>query len=281
MRKRKYILGVLAIASLALTTVLASQPRTVEAKSNKQETITVVTGGEPRPFTFEENGKLKGHNIELVKAVFKKLPQYKLKIVRTDFKAIFPGLSSGRYQVAVNNLAKNEEREKNYLFTDPIFKNSYVVIFNKDSKIAKKAQSWSDLAGLSTVGSPGVNSTTAIEDYNKTNPDKTITLNYSAEDLKAQLEGVESGKYDFLVMDKPMFEYYQKEYKLNLVGKNVSGDLEKQLLPEPYSYFVLAKDDTKLAKEINKALKEVVKDGTCKKINEKYFDQDYSPSYDD
>lgn len=281
MRKRKYILGVLAIASLALTTVLASQPRTVEAKSNKQETITVVTGGEPRPFTFEENGKLKGHNIELVKAVFKKLPQYKLKIVRTDYKAIFPGLSSGRYQVAVNNLAKNEEREKNYLFTDPIFKNSYVVIFNKDSKIAKKAQSWSDLAGLSTVGSPGVNSTTAIEDYNKTNPDKTITLNYSAEDLKAQLEGVESGKYDFLVMDKPMFEYYQKEYKLNLVGKNVSGDLEKQLLPEPYSYFVLAKDDTKLAKEINKALKEVVKDGTSKKINEKYFDQDYSPSYDD
>lgn len=281
MRKRKYILGVLAIASLALTTVLASQPRTVEAKSNKQETITVVTGGEPRPFTFEENGKLKGHNIELVKAVFKKLPQYKLKIVRTDFKAIFPGLSSGRYQVAVNNLAKNEEREKNYLFTDPIFKNSYVVIFNKDSKIAKKAQSWSDLAGLSTVGSPGVNSTTAIEDYNKTNPDKTITLNYSAEDLKAQLEGVESGKYDFLVMDKPMFEYYQKEYKLNLVGKNVSGDLEKQLLPEPYSYFVLAKDDTKLAKEINKALKEVIKDGTSKKINEKYFDQDYSPSYDD
>ena len=281
MRKRKYILGVLAIASLALTTVLASQPRTVEAKSNKQETITVVTGGEPRPFTFEENGKLKGHNIELVKAVFKKLPQYKLKIVRTDFKAIFPGLSSGRYQVAVNNLAKNEEREKNYLFTDPIFKNSYVVIFNKDSKIAKKAQSWSDLAGLSTVGSPGVNSTTAIEDYNKTNPDKTITLNYSAEDLKAQLEGVESGKYDFLVMDKPMFEYYQKEYKLNLVGKNVSGDLEKQLLPEPYSYFVLAKDDTKLAKEINKALKEVVKDGTSKKINEKYFGQDYSPSYDD
>lgn len=281
MRKRKYILGVLAIASLALTTVLASQPRTVEAKSNKQETITVVTGGEPRPFTFEENGKLKGHNIELVKAVFKKLPQYKLKIVRTDFKAIFPGLSSGRYQVAVNNLAKNEEREKNYLFTDPIFKNSYVVIFNKDSKIAKKAQSWSDLAGLSTVGSPGVNSTTAIEEYNKTNPDKTITLNYSAEDLKAQLEGVESGKYDFLIMDKPMFEYYQKEYKLNLVGKNVSGDLEKQLLPEPYSYFVLAKDDTKLAKEINKALKEVVKDGTSKKINEKYFGQDYSPSYDD
>lgn len=280
MKKKKYILGVLAIASLALTIVLAS-PRTVEAKSNKQETITAVTGGGPKPFTFEKGGKLTGHNIELVKAVFKKLPQYKLKIVKADFTAIFPGLSSGRYQIAVNNLAKNEEREKNYLFTDPIFENSYVVIFNKDNKAAKKAQSWSDLAGLSTVGSTGVNSTTAIEEYNKANAGKEIQLNYSAEDLKAQLEGVESGKYDFLVMDKPMFEYYQKEYNLNLVGKTVSGDLENQLLSEPYSYFVLAKDDTKLAKDINKALKEVVKDGTSKKINEKYFGQDYSPTYVD
>lgn len=281
MRKRKYILGVLAIAGLVLTTFLVSQPRAVEAKSNKQETIIAVTGGSPKPFTFEENGKLTGHNIELVKAVFKKLPQYKLKIVKADFTSIFPGLTSGRYQIAVNNLAKNEEREKNYLFTDPIFKNSYVVIFNKGNKSAKKAQSWSDLAGLSTVGSTGVNSTTAIEEYNKTNPNKKITLNYSAEDLKAQLEGVESGKYDFLVMDKPMFEYYQKEYNLNLVGKTVSGQLENQLLSEPYSYFLLAKGDTKLAKDINKALKEVVKDGTSKKINKKYFGRDYSPTYDD
>lgn len=78
-----------------------------------------------------------------------------------------------------------------------------------------------------------------------------------------------------------MFEYYQKEYNLNLVGKTVSGQLENQLLSEPYSYFLLAKGDTKLAKDINKALKEVVKDGTSKKINEKYFGRDYSPTYDD
>ena len=193
---------------------------------------------------------------------------------------MFSGLSSGRYQIAVNNLAKNEEREKNYQFSDPIFKNSYVVIFKKDNSKAKEASTWTDLAGLSTVGSAGVNSTTAIEEYNKSNPDKEITLNYSSEDLKSQLQGVESGKYDFLVMDKPMFDYYQKEYDLDLVGKDISGSLSTDLMAEPYSYFVLGKEETQLTKDVNKALKEVIEDGTSKKINEKYFGTDYSPSYD-
>ena len=136
------------------------------------------------------------------------------------------------------------------------------------------------MAGLSTVGSAGVNSTTAIEEYNKSNPDKEITLNYSSEDLKSQLQGVESGKYDFLVMDKPMFAYYQKEYDLDLVGKDISGSLSTDLMAEPYSYFVLGKEETQLTKDVNKALKEVIEDGTSKKINDKYFGTDYSPSYD-
>ena len=256
---------------------------TSEAKSDSSEKITVVaaTSGSPKPFTYEEDGELTGQNIELIKAVFKKLPQYKLKIVKVEFSSIFSGLTSGRYQIAVNNLAKNAEREKNYLFTDPIFKNSYVAIFKNGSDKAKTADEWSDLAGLSTVGSSGVNSTTAIEEYNKSNPDNTIELNYSSEDLKSQLEGVESGKYDFLVMDKPMFEYYQKEYSLDLTGKTISGDLSTALMSEPYSYFVVGKEETQLAEDINAALKEVVEEGISKQINEKYFDEDYSPTYDD
>ena len=51
-------------------------------------------------------------------------------------------------------------------------------------------------------------------------------------------------------------------------------------MAEPYSYFVLGKEETQLTKDVNKALKEVIKDGTSKKINEKYFGTDYSPSYD-
>lgn len=282
-KKVKWIISIIVVALVGLLIFDKVTKNTSEAKSDSSEKITVVaaTSGSPKPFTYEEDGELTGQNIELIKAVFEKLPQYKLKIVKVEFSSIFSGLTSGRYQIAVNNLAKNAEREKNYLFTDPIFKNSYVVIFKKGSDKAKTADEWSDLAGLSTVGSSGVNSTTAIEEYNKANPDNTIELNYSSEDLKSQLEGVESGKYDFLVMDKPMFEYYQKEYSLDLTGKTISGDLSTALMSEPYSYFVVGKEETQLAEDINAALKEVVEDGTSKQINEKYFDEDYSPTYDD
>lgn len=282
-KKVKWIISIIVVALVGLLIFDKVTKNTSEAKSDSSEKITVVaaTSGSPKPFTYEEDGELTGQNIELIKAVFEKLPQYKLKIVKVEFSSIFSGLTSGRYQIAVNNLAKNAEREKNYLFTDPIFKNSYVVIFKNGSDKAKTADEWSDLAGLSTVGSSGVNSTTAIEEYNKANPDNTIELNYSSEDLKSQLEGVESGKYDFLIMDKPMFEYYQKEYSLDLTGKTISGDLSTALMSEPYSYFVVGKEETQLAEDINAALKEVVEDGTSKQINEKYFDEDYSPTYDD
>ena len=282
-KKVKWIISIIVVVLVGLLIFDKVTKNTSEAKSDSSEKITVVaaTSGSPKPFTYEEDGELTGQNIELIKAVFEKLPQYKLKIVKVEFSSIFSGLTSGRYQIAVNNLAKNAEREKNYLFTDPIFKNSYVVIFKNGSDKAKTADEWSDLAGLSTVGSSGVNSTTAIEEYNKANPDNTIELNYSSEDLKSQLEGVESGKYDFLVMDKPMFEYYQKEYSLDLTGKTISGDLSTALMSEPYSYFVVGKEETQLAEDINAALKEVVEDGTSKQINEKYFDEDYSPTYDD
>lgn len=272
------IAGVLVLGAVGVFSTIGLSGHNQETANTQQTEVIAATGGNPKPFSFVEKGQLTGHNIELLKAIFDKLPQYKLKVVKTEFPSIFSGLTSGRYQIGVNNFAKNAEREKNYLFSDPIFKNSYVVIFKKGSQLAKSANSWTDLAGLSTVGSAGVNSTTAIESYNKAHADKPIQLNYSQEDLKAQLEGVASGKYDFLVMDKPMFEYYQKEYQMDLVGKEVSGDLESELLAEPYSYLIFAKGETKLQKDVNKALKEVIADGTSKKINEKYFGADYSPS---
>lgn len=281
--KKILLLKGFSLVSLLLLTVIAlgaSKTETVLA-DKKTVTITAATGGEPKPFTYvNSKNQLIGHNIELLKAIFKKLPQYKLKIEKAKFESIFSGLSSDRYQIGVNNFAKNAEREKNYLFTDPIFKNSYVVVYPKESQLAKTVKSWSDLEGLSTVGATGVNTTTAIEAYNKANPNHKIDFNYSAEDLASQLRSIENGKYDFLLMDKPMFDYYQKEFHFDLEAKAVSGTLKKELLPEPYSYLIVSKDNDALVKDINKALKEVVDEGTSKKINLKYFGTDYSPTYD-
>lgn len=283
MKKKTLFLAVAIIFTWMLALGGCSQnPSTSSTTSTKQTTVIAVTGGNPAPFTYTgDDGRLTGQNIELLQAIFDRLPQYNLELQQTEFSSMFSGLTSERYQIGVNNLAKNAERKKNYLFSDPIFKNSYVAIFKKGNDLFENVSSWSDLAGLSTVGATGINTTTAIESYNAAHPDATITFNYTAEDLVAQLRSIESGKYDFLLMDKPMFEYYQKEYDFALEAKDVSGDLADELLGSPYSYLIFAKGQEELVEDVNAALRDVIEDGTSKKINEKYFGTDYSPSYKD
>ncbi len=259
----------------------ASSQETTQAEQ-KTEPITVyaATGGSPKPFTFVgTDNKLTGHNIDLINAVFEKLPQYKLEIEVTDFPSIFAGLDSDRYQIGVNNFAKNEKRKEKYLFTDPIFANEYVAIFAKDNNKAANIGSWDDLAGLKTISQAGINITTALENYNAANPQKPINIEYSEEDLVLQIQDVEAGKYDFVLMDKPMFEYYQKEFNFNVTGATINNDISKELMGEPYSYLIVSKGNDKLVEDLNKALKEVIEDGTSKEINLKWFGNDYSPSY--
>ncbi|WP_236354977.1 transporter substrate-binding domain-containing protein [Konateibacter massiliensis] len=251
------------------------------AAANTEEVVTIyaATGGSPKPFTFvDDNNELTGHNIELIKAIFEKLPQYNLEIEVTDFPSIFAGLDSDRYQIGVNNFASNEERKEKYLFSDPIFANQYVAIFAKDSDKAATVESWDDLAGLKTISQAGINITTALESYNAENPDKAIQIEYSESDLVLQIQDVEAGKYDFVLMDKPMFEYYQNEFNFNVVGADLGSDVAQDLLPSPYSYLIISKGNEKLTEEINEALKEVIADGTSKEINEKWFGTDYTPT---
>ncbi|TCL59086.1 polar amino acid transport system substrate-binding protein [Kineothrix alysoides] len=251
------------------------------AAEGEVTTIYAATGGSPKPFTFvDDSNELTGHNIELIKAIFDKLPQYKLEIEVTDFASIFAGLDSDRYQIGVNNFAKNEQRKEKYLFTDPIFANEYVAIFAKDNKKAETIESWDDLAGLKTISQAGINITTALENYNTANPDKSIVIEYSESDLVLQIQDVEAGKYDFVLMDKPMFEYYQNEFNFNVTGITISNDVSKDLMEEPYSYLIVSAGNEQLVDDINKALKEVIEEGTSKEINEKWFGSDYSPSYE-
>jgi polar amino acid transport system substrate-binding protein len=262
------------------TSSAAAQSGSETTAAAEPVTIYAATGGSPKPFTFvDSSNQLTGHNIELIKAIFDRLPQYKLELEVTDFPSIFAGLDSDRYQIGVNNFAKNEKRKEKYLFTDPIFANEYVAIFAKDNKKAGSINTWEDLSGLKTISQSGINITTALENYNAANPQKAINIEYSDEDLVLQIQDVEAGKYDFVLMDKPMFEYYEKEFNFNVTGVPISSDVAKDLMEEPYSYLIVSKGNEKLVEDLNQALKEVIEDGTSKEINLKWFGSDYSPSY--
>ncbi|MBQ8983029.1 MAG: transporter substrate-binding domain-containing protein [Lachnospiraceae bacterium] len=243
-------------------------------------TIVAVTGASPRPFTYyNDDNELVGQNIELVEAIFEKLPQYELKWEVTDFTSIFAGLDSDRYQLGVNNFGMNDERKEKYLFTDPEFANQLIIVSGKDVDLPEGEElDYADLAGLEFVGSAGVNQTTNVENYNDANPDNPITLTYTEEDLAVQLQGIQDGKYDFTTIDAPMYYgYYQPEFGFDLKVNYLKGYGTSDGL---YSYFLVSKGNEQLVEDINRALYEVVEEGKSKEINEKYFGGDYTPSLD-
>lgn len=273
-------IGVLGIA-LAATFVLGAcgaKGATNKSTNSNVKTIVVGTSGMPKPFTYaDENGKLAGYDIDTVRALDKELKQYKFVFKKTEITSVLAGLDAGRFQVGANNFGYNDERAEKYLYTKPTFQDQFVLIVRNSNQSIKN---FNDVAGKTTIATPGVNFTQALEKFNKTASTKT-KITYSQEDPAKQVQDVASGKYDYALLDKPLFAAYQKEFKLtNLKGVNLSTADEKKVTPRtPYSYLLVSKTDDgkQLVKDLNQAIEKIQANGTQSKISNKYFDEDYVP----
>jgi polar amino acid transport system substrate-binding protein len=265
--------GASSAAPAGTTAAAASTAPSAPAAKTK---IKVATGGSPRPFSYvNDKNELEGYDIEVVKAVFKELPQYEISFEKTEFTSIFAGLDSDRYQIGANNFAMNEARKQKYVYTNAIFKNQYVIA---QASSRTDLNVFKDLQGKTTEVNAGVNYTTAIENYNKTHTDNPVKLKYTEADMLATLQNVESGKADFQLIDAAIMQKYVTDYKLKLKAVPLSEE-ETKLIGAPYSYLILSKGKytEQLEKDINGALDKLVKDGTVGKISTKYFGGDFSP----
>lgn len=257
----------IAAAAIFITVGLSTS---VQA-ADKTE-VKIATGAYPKPYAYEENGKLKGFDIDLARAVFKKLPKYDVSFEKTEFPSILSGIDSGRYQMGANSFAKDKERSKKYLFSTPLYRNPMGLMVPENSKIKK----FSDIAGKSTSGEPAVSYSVLLEDYNKTHKQNPVKITYTEEDMVKQLRNVEGGKYDFKLESAIIGRQVIKDNGLKLKTIEVPKDAVKSRAA--YSYFIFGKDEQgrKLQKQVDKVLSELQKDGTITKLSKQYFGADYT-----
>ncbi|WP_211296340.1 transporter substrate-binding domain-containing protein [Paenibacillus donghaensis] len=244
--------------------------------NNEQITVNVATGGAPKPFSYvNDSNEIDGYDIQVVKAIFEGLPQYKLNIEKTEFPSIFAGLDSDRYQIGANNFASNAERKEKYNYSDPIFKNQFVIAVKEDRTDIK---SFADLEGKTTEVSPSVNYTVALEKYNKEMAKTPVVLKYSDAELVTILQNVESGADDFNLIDAAMLQLYIKEYGLKLKAIPLSQE-DTDRIGVPYSYLILSKggNSDQLLKDVNGRIQGLIQDGTVSKLSEQYLNGDFAP----
>ncbi|MBU5354406.1 transporter substrate-binding domain-containing protein [Paenibacillus barcinonensis] len=271
--KKKFVPGILL---LVLGLMIAGCGNKNEASSgagaeSNQKTIIAATSGVSNPFSYDKDGKLTGYDVEVMKAIFEKLPEYKLEVQAIEFEGILTGLDNGRFQLGANNFSSNPERRSKYNFSLPIIENANVFVVRKDDNTLKSIE---DLKGYKAVTEVGNSGATLLENYNTEHPDAKADIMYTEENFVKQFEGIEAGKYDVRIISRVSAEKAIKEHGFTNL-KVVPFSTENS---DPGSYILFSKSaDSALLDAVNKRIKEMYNDGTLLKISEEQLGGDYLP----
>lgn len=241
-----------------------------------------VTAGSLAPYFYvDDDNNLVGIDIEIAQEAFSRIPGYELEIEIAD---ALQGVLSGQYDIAINNYGYTEERAESYYFSFP-----YKTTFNEYIQRTgdEPLTSLKDVAdrGYKIELSAGSLTGSALETWNKENPDSQIEIIYSETDFQVRYQNIVNGVTDLAIDDGPIIENLLPRFGLEgqLVANEIDPDTEEFLFPKNNTYFLLTKNErgAQIREELNKVLKEMKEDGTIGKITEKYLGVDTSvnPKY--
>ena len=226
------------------------------AASAKKE---LVVGTEPSfaPFEFHEaNSKeFTGFDMDLIRALSKQMGYQNCKIVNMGFDALIPALEAGNIDASIAGMTITDARAQKVNFSEPYYKSGLIVMVRKEDNAIK---SFEDLKGKKVAVQLG---TTGAMQAEKIPNAKVSTFNTN--DL-ACIE-LKNKSVDAVIGDLPVEQYFLKnggDQYAKLVGKTLTA--------ENYGIAV-AKKNTQLKDDLNKALAELKKNGEFDKLYQKWF----------
>ena len=246
--------------------------------SGEKKVIKALTSGTLAPYFYvNDDNELTGVDIDIVKEVFNRLPQYELKIEHAD---ALQGVLSGQYDIAVNNYGYTDERAESYYFSLP-YKTSFNEYIQRTGD--EPLTSLTDLAdrGYKIELSAGSLTANALEKWNTDNPDHQINIVYSNANFQVRYQHIVDGTADVAIGDGPIIDNLLPQFGLEgqLEANEIDEGTEDFLFPQNNTYFLFGKNEegAALREDVDKALKEMKEDGTLSKITTEYLGVDTSP----
>lgn len=247
-------LRMVLIGMAAVLAACGGSGRDIDA-IKKSGTLQVATEGAFPPFNYFKDNVLTGFEIDIAEALAKKLG-VKVQWTTLGFDVQIPALAQDRFDFAIASFAITPERAKAVDFTDPHYCSGGQIV----TKIGG-AKTAAELKGKTVAVQIGTTYADAVKKVSDLKEVKTFP-----KDTDAQ-QNLLSGRVDAWVTDKfQALEVTQKNPDLKLQ----LGDL---LYTEKIA-IIVKKDNKSVRDALNKALAEIMADGTYKAISEKYFGQD-------
>ena len=221
--------------------------------------LTTCTHLPYRPFQFQQGEKVVGFDVDMIDLVAKKLG-VKQTVVDMPFENIQTGiaLNGGKCDVAAAGMTINAERKQHIDFSVPYFDANQALM-------AKKGVSLPN--GLADVKAKhlrlGSQASTTGESYAQDHGADPRSYKDSA----ALGNGLKGGQVDVIILDEPVFRDWLKSQgfgdKYAIAGTIKTG--------EQYGFAVRKGKNPKLLQTINQVITASKKDGTYKKLYEKWM----------
>jgi polar amino acid transport system substrate-binding protein len=220
-------------------------------------TLHVATTVESKPFSYLKDGKYYGYDADFLFR-FAKEYGYALRIDQIDFGALLPGLTAGRFDLAVSGITVTEERRETVLFSDAYYRSPIIMAVLADEPATGGEKTLVDLERAKIGIITGTNyDNVAKEKF----PDaERMYFSTSADVLLA----LEQGKIDACFADKTLLASMRWEnQKVDYIDEPVEMISNALILAkEEYDPYLLA--------QLNEFIGNSKNNGTLERLEEKW-----------
>lgn len=259
MHMKKWLLTAITVASVGLLAACGNQ-KTDKADDYRSQlaqndTLTIGLEGTYEPFSYRKDGKLTGFEVDLGKAIAKKM-HLNANIVPTKWDSLIAGVGSGKFDLALNNITPTKERRQAYLFSDTYMVTQYALITKAGSPITTLA----DLKEKKVADGTGTDNATVARQSGATVIPQS--------DFATTLQMIKQGRADATVNTTTSWYAYKKNNATD--GLSMTPVSDKVQAPSKAGALI-AKKNVALQKQVNAAIKALRQDGTLEKLSDKYF----------
>jgi len=228
------------------------------ATAKDWKTVRIGTEGAYPPFNYvDANNELQGFDIDIAKALCDKMG-VECELILQDWDGIIPALTAGKYDAIIASMSITDERKQVVDFTDKYYTNALHFVAAKDGGISEVTPE--ALAGKALGAQSSTVSAVFLEE------------NYSDSDVKlyptqeeAYLD-LANGRIDAVLAD-----FGPSELWLVSDDGSCCAFVGESVFSEDEIGIAVRQEDDDLKEMLNKALAEIIADGTYQKINEKHF----------
>ena len=248
--KKSKILAVLMCAVMLMGVLAGCGGK----KDEGGKKLVMATNAAFPPYEFYDGGVAVGIDVDIMKAVAEKLGR-ELEVADMEFGSIITAVATGKADVGAAAITKTEDRLKSVNFTSTYATGIQSVIVKDGGSI----KSLDDLKGEDVKIGVQQDTTGDIYATGEFGDDHMIRYNKGADAVQA----LSTGKCTAVIIDNgPAKVFVETNEGLVL--------LDTPYAEEEYS-FEISYDNQELYDQVNKALEELIADGTVQSIIDKYI----------